>query len=314
MKNKIYKSGLTLFISILSLFTLGAQEEVVEAPLEFRPDLSEWLFFFIILVVVVAALVAIYKIMELLIRMREIKIYEKHGLTEYLAEKDANKGPWWQRFSRRMTDAVPVAQEKDILLDHNYDGIRELDNNLPPWWLYGFYVSIAFSIFYVIFFHFTPYAISSSEEYDREMARAAVQVEAYLATQADAVDETNVTLLTDEVSLAEGKEIFNVNCIACHLEHGGGNEFSVGPNLTDEYWINGGSIKDVFTTVKYGVPEKGMISWATQMRAADMHKVSSYILSLQGTNPPGAKGPQGELYVASEEAIPDSTAVEAEQL
>ncbi len=300
-----YRSGLIGLLLSIPFITI-AQEETVEIPREFAPHLSEWLFFGVVFMVILAALFAVYKVMELMIRMRELKIYEKHGLEDYIAEKEANKGPWWQRFSRKMTDVVPVAQEKDILLEHSYDGIRELDNNLPPWWLYGFYVSIAFGIFYIIFFHFSPYAKSSTQEYEIEMAEAAVQVENYLSTQADAIDETNVTFLTDEASLSAGKEIFNVQCIACHLEHGGGNEFSVGPNLTDEYWVHGGSIKDVFTTVKYGVPEKGMIAWNTQLRPVEMHQVSSYILSLQGTNPPGAKAPQGELYVPGSEATVDS--------
>lgn len=310
MKNIIrYKIG--FFSFLLSIpFIASAQDEIVEVPSEFAPLLSEWLFFGVVFLVILAAIFAIYKVMELMIRMRELKIYEKHGLDDYIAEKEANRGPWWQRFSRKMTDVVPVEQEKDILLDHSYDGIRELDNNLPPWWLYGFYVSIAFAVVYIIIFHFSPYAKTSTQEYEMEMAEAAIQVESYLSTQADAIDETNVTLLTDEASLAAGKEIFNVQCIACHLDHGGGNEFSVGPNLTDEYWLHGGSIKDVFTTVKYGVPEKGMIAWNTQLRPVEMHNVSSYILSLQGTNPPGAKAPQGDLYVpgTSNDAVVDSLA------
>ncbi|MGA0233687.1 MAG: c-type cytochrome, partial [Saprospiraceae bacterium] len=127
------------------------------------------------------------------------------------------------------------------------------------------------------------------------------------AKQANLVDETNVSLLTDEESLAGGKEIFTTLCAACHLDHGGGALNSVGPNLTDKYWLHGGSIVDVFSTIKYGVPDKGMISWRTQIRPADMQKVASYVLSLQGTNPLGAKEAQGELYE------PESSIVESEK-
>ncbi|MBT8189387.1 MAG: c-type cytochrome [Bacteroidia bacterium] len=313
MKNIAIKNGLISLLLILPVFVI-AQEEVTTTatPLDFSPSTGDWILWIIVFLVIVAALNAIYKLMELLVRMREVEIYEKHGLEKFLEEKRMNEGSWWNRFSRRMTDAVPVTQEESILLDHEYDGIRELDNNLPPWWLYGFYVSIAFSIFYIIFFHFSAYAKTSTQEWELEMARAQEQVDKYLATQADLIDETNVTLLTDEASLEKGKSIFEAQCAACHLNHGGGNSVSVGPNLTDEYWIHGGGIKNVFTTVKYGVPEKGMIAWNTQLRPADIHAVSSYLLTLQGTNPEGAKEPQGEKWVPEENTEEESTTEETE--
>jgi cytochrome c oxidase cbb3-type subunit 3 len=108
------------------------------------------------------------------------------------------------------------------------------------------------------------------------------------------VNESNVEMLIDESELALGETIFTTKCTPCHGMAGEGN--SIGPNLTDEYWLNGGGIKNVFKTIKYGVPEKGMISWKSQLRASDMHRVASYILSLQGTNPPNAKEPQGEIW------------------
>jgi cytochrome c oxidase cbb3-type subunit 3 len=310
MKNISIKKGFAILLGMMPI-ALFAQEVATQEPILSR-HWGDYLLLTIVAIVLIAAIVAIYNLLNLMTRSREIKIYEEHGLTKFLDEKRRNEGSWWNRFSRSMSNIVPIEEEKDIMFDHEYDGIRELDNNLPPWWLYGFYLTIVIAFIYMGVWHFSPYAKSSSELYDIEMEQAAMAVEAFVSRQADQIDETNVELLVDEGSLSEGKELFTVNCVACHLDHGGGNAVSVGPNLTDEYWIHGGGIKNVFKTIKYGVPEKGMISWATQMRPADMHKVASYVLSLQGTNPPEAKEPQGEKWVAEaeSEASVDSTTVE----
>lgn len=196
-----------------------------------------------------------------------------------------------------LSGAVPIEQEEDVLLDHEYDGIRELDNKLPPWWLYMFYFTIAFGVVYVGYFQFSD-GPSQLEEYNAEMALAEEQKAAFLASSANNVDESNVELLADATALANGKEKFETLCIACHAATGGStqNPPGVGPNLTDEYWLHGGGIKNVFKTIKYGVPAKGMIAWESQLSPRQMQEVASYILSLQGTNPPNAKEPQGELW------------------
>ena len=307
MKYIIQKTGLLTSLLLFPIL-LSAQDlaEPVAEKMLFS-DLMSIILTASVVLVGVTAMFAVYKTLDLMVRMRELKIYEEHGLQDYLAEKKANEGSWWHRFSKSMTAAVPIEKEGEILLDHDYDGIRELDNNLPPWWLYGFYLTIVIAVVYMLYFHVLPYGKSSEEEYLAQMEQAEKDVEAYLARQANLVDETNVSLLTDEESLAGGKEIFTTLCAACHLDHGGGASNSVGPNLTDKYGLHGGSIVDVFTTIKYGVPEKGMISWRTQIRPADMQKVASYVLSLQGTDPPGAKEAQGELYE------PESSIVESEK-
>ena len=184
-------------------------------------------------------------------------------------------------------------------MGHNYDGIRELDNNLPPWWKYGFYASIVFAVLYFGYYQmFSDW--SSEQEYVAAMQEHKEVRAAYLARQVDMVNEESVTLLSDAAGIAAGKTIFQANCVACHGADGGGN--AIGPNLTDQYWIHGGDIKDLFRTIKYGVPEKGMISWQAQLRPTEMQRVASYILTFQGTNPPNAKEPQGELYVKPEGA------------
>ena len=197
-----------------------------------------------------------------------------------------------------LSGAVALEEEKDILMDHEYDGIMELDNKLPPWWLYMFYFTIIFGVFYIGYYHFSD-GPSQLDEYNTEMAIAEEEKAAFLASSANNVDETNAELLTDAASIAAGKEKFDMLCIACHAASGGStqNPPGVGPNLTDEYWINGGGVKNIFKTIKYGVPAKGMISWESQLSPRQIQEVTSYIVSLEGTNPENAKEPQGEIWV-----------------
>ncbi len=184
--------------------------------------------------------------------------------------------------------------ERDILLSHEYDGIQELNNKLPPWWVGLFYATIAFAVFYFPYYHIFS-GWTSAKEYAEEMTAAKADVDTYLKAHGGNVTEENVTLLKDEASLAKGKATFEANCVACHLADGGG---LVGPNLTDKYWLHGGSVKDVFKTITYGVPEKGMISWKAKLTPVQIQQVMSYVLvKLQGTTPAKPKGPEGEEYV-----------------
>lgn len=203
-----------------------------------------------------------------------------------------------------LTDSVPLEQEEEIMTDHEYDGIRELDNNLPPWWVMGFYVTIIFAFGYLIYYHVMD-GPSSKQEYIAAMTAAEEKQEAYTESMANAIDESNVVLVTDAGKLEKGKAVFTSVCAACHGQAGEGG---VGPNLTDKYWIHGGGISDVFKTIKYGVPAKGMISWESQLSPEQMQNVSSFILSLQGTNPPNGKEPQGELWEPKEEAPEEEVA------
>jgi cytochrome c oxidase cbb3-type subunit III len=195
------------------------------------------------------------------------------------------------RVMKNLTDAVPVERETEVMTDHDYDGIVELDNNLPPWWVAMFYVTIAFGIVYILHFHVLGTGELQDEEYKTEMAVAQAEIEAYRATMENSVDETNVTAVDDPARLASGKTIFEANCAACHAADGGGG---VGPNLTDEYWIHGGDIKSVFVTIKNGVPSKGMIAWKSQLSPGQIQEVSSYLLTLVGTTPANPKEPQGD--------------------
>jgi cytochrome c oxidase cbb3-type subunit 3 len=203
----------------------------------------------------------------------------------------------WTRLNRKfISDAVPVEHEADVLLDHDYDGIKELDNNLPPWWKYGFYITIIFAVIYLIQYHVVGQGSVQLNEYNEQLAEAELMKAERLKASAGNVDETNVTLLTDAGAVAEGQKAYTEKCMVCHGKAGEGN---VGPNLTDDFWIHGGSISDIFKTIKYGVPSKGMLAWQGQMTPVQMQQVSSFIKGLRGTNPPNAKAPQGDLYSES---------------
>jgi cytochrome c oxidase cbb3-type subunit 3 len=206
-------------------------------------------------------------------------------------------------FAQTMKGDADADQEHDVMLDHEYDGIRELDNKLPPWWLALFYISIIFGASYLLHYHVIGSGPLPAEEYEIEMAFAKAQLEKRLANM-NVIDEFNVTRLTDEESLAAGEEIYIKLCLVCH---GANGEGGVGPNMTDEYWIHGGDIKDLFRTIKYGVPEKGMISWQNQFTPEQMQQSASFMLTFQGTNPPNQKEAQGELWVPETETQVDTT-------
>ena len=219
---------------------------------------------------------------------------------------------WYQTISAKLTRSKQIEDEHDILLDHDYDGIKELDNVLPPWWVYMFYITIVFAFVYLLRFHvFNDY--TQAEEFETDMATARAEVEKYKLTAPDLMDKNKVTLLTDATALAVGKKLYEVNCVACHRADGGG---SIGPNLTDNQWILGGGIKNVFNTLMEGGREgKGMVPWKATIKPSDLQKVASYLLSLQGTNPKDAKAPEGDVWVDENApkavTVTDSTATDS---
>ena len=200
----------------------------------------------------------------------------------------------WKRFMKSMTKAHELGKEEDIMLDHDYDGIKELDNVLPPWWLAGFYITIIISIFYYTQVFFNSEEYSQAEEFATEVAEGKAAVEAYKAANPQLFDDANIVPLTDEASLAKGKELFtSKTCFACHLADLGG---SIGPNLTDNKWILGGDIKSIFNTIsKGGRPGKGMVAWESTISRDERIQLASYIISMQGTQPANPKAPEGDI-------------------
>ena len=191
---------------------------------------------------------------------------------------------------------TPMEKEKDILMEHDFDGIKELDNRIPPWFNYLFYGTIIFAIIYMLDYHVLKTGKLPAQEYQEEMHMAALQ-RAELIKSGALDNENNVKLLTDASALSDGKDVFKTDCVPCHGENAQG---IIGPNLTDRYWIHGGGIKNVFKTIKYGVPSKGMLTWEGKINPREIQEVASYVLSLQGTNPPNAKAPQGQIWEGSD--------------
>ncbi|GAL76144.1 cytochrome c oxidase subunit CcoP [Nonlabens ulvanivorans] len=217
----------------------------------------------------------------------------------------------------KMLGSKPIEDEGEIELDHNYDGIRELDNNLPPWWVYLFYATILFGVVYLTKYHVFDIAPDQAEEYLQEVAVAEKEIVEYKKTAKNLIDVNTVTLLTDASDLKAGKSIFQDNCIACHKADGGGG---IGPNLTDRHWILGGGIKNVFNTISEGGRDgKGMVSWKADLSPSEMAQVASYVMSFQGTTPAEPKEAEGEIWEdpdapkdvapAAPETQVDSTAV-----
>jgi cytochrome c oxidase cbb3-type subunit 3 len=206
---------------------------------------------------------------------------------------------FYKNILNKLTRTKTIEQESDVMLDHNYDGIRELDNVLPPWWVYLFYGTIIFGAIYIVRYQIMD-GNNQVQEFQTEMQEAKVAVAEYLKTAPDMMSKEKVTLLTDATSLAAGKAIYTANCVACHRPDGGGQ---IGPNLTDNYWILGGGIKNVFNTVMEGGRDgKGMVAWKASIKPSDIQKVASYVLSLQGTNPKDAKPTELEAKEWVEEA------------
>ncbi len=242
----------------------------------------------ILIILILTAIVLLFIVLNMYKVIHRI-IAEKEGRT---VEPFSFK-KWWQKESGT---SVSVEKEEAILLHHSYDGIQELDNHLPPWWVKMFYTTIVFSVVYIGIYHIWNITPLQDEEYRIAMEEGKKEVELYQSKTANSIDEKTVKLLVnDSKTVGAGKDIFTGKCAACHGQAGEGG---VGPNLTDEYWLHGGSINEIFRTVKYGVPEKGMIAWQATLKPNEIQSVSNYILSIQGTKPANAKAPQGEKATA----------------
>lgn len=242
--------------------------------------------FALTLIAIEIMVTAMNRVSQALMSEEQKRIWEEK---QALAQENA----WYKRLYRGLTKTKPIEEEGEIILDHNYDGIQELDNSLPPWWLYGFYLTILFGAIYLVRYHIMG-ADSQAMEYENEMMAARAAVEEYKRTAKDLIDVNSVELLTDAADLAKGKAAFETNCIACHMQDGGGG---IGPNLTDAHWILGGGIKNVFRTISEGGRDgKGMIAWKTVLKPAEIAQVASYVLSLQGSTPANPKDAEGDLW------------------
>ena len=300
--NKNNAKNITSVIILLFLSqTILAQGQV--APIIHQATNTYWglgafLFYTLIFVIALELIIlwVLYDNSMDLLGIREIEEAEK------LAKAKLNE----PTFIDKLNASVPIEKEAEIMMDHDYDGIKELDNDLPPWWKYGFYLTIVFAFIYVGYYHIARSGKLQKAEYEEQIAQAKSALEEYKKKSANLIDENNVTLITDKERLESGKKVYLENCLACH---GKNLEGGVGPNLSDDYWIHGGSIKDIFKSIEYGWPEKGMKSWEQDLGAKQIHEISSYIKSLKGTNPANAKEKQGEFYTEEGQITSDSVLV-----
>jgi len=228
----------------------------------------------------------------LLYQVRLFKSLYKMTLTPEQVVEKVEEGITVKKINKLLTDIVDIEDEASILLDHEYDGIQELDNNLPPWWVWGFYATIIFAVVYLFNYHVFKTADLQIAEYENDVARAEIEIAEYRTKMAMNVDEFNVTLMSEESDINVGKTLYAKNCQSCHLDNGRGD---IGPNLTDDYWIYGNDIATVFKTVKYGTAN-GMPDHEKKLNPIELQQVSSYILSLKYAK---GKDPEGELIKAS---------------
>ncbi|MBL0053190.1 MAG: c-type cytochrome [Bacteroidetes bacterium] len=298
-------------IALMLLSSVSAFSQGVAAATAKPNPLPDWVFnpaVYLLGFLFTILLVTVYVLYKVNINLLKAMNHDTEVVAqeELQTETEEEKAPgFMRRIYLRMVDSVPVAHEKDILLDHDYDGIKELDNNLPPWWIYGFYVTIIFGVFYLLIYHVSGAGKLQAAEYQQELAVAAQEKEARMRASADNVNEDNVTALADAELVLKGKETFERLCVTCHLSNGGG---TVGPNLTDDYWLHGGGIKNIFKTITHGVPNKGMISWSSQLSPKQIQQVASYVLTFKGKNVAGGKEPQGDKWVEEVVAAKDTTA------
>jgi cytochrome c oxidase cbb3-type subunit 3 len=303
------KKLISFFTALLGLTTAGFAQAVAEAPAASIWDDPMLTFYvaigFIFVVVLLVLLVAVYMLQVIKVMTRQAAQEKAQKLGVAFKEEPS----LWSKLWSESNDFVPLEKESDIMLDHNYDGIRELDNHLPPWWKWLFYLSIVFAVVYMIFYHITDTLPLPTQEYENELTLAQEQArKLQAANPVAAIDETNVTVVTDAQAIADGKQTFLNNCASCHRKDGGGD---IGPNLTDEYWKHGGDIKNIFTVVRHGVQGTNMIAWEGFISPEKIQNVSSYILTLKGTNPENPKKPEGEIYKPANEIKTDTVKVQA---
>ena len=282
-----------LRVTVLFFIIFGMIEYFIDSG--DRPAFVKFPMINVILLVVLVLLIAIEAVInaadnivyQLLSEEEKAKLVAEANLK--LTEK-----PWFKKLMSKLTRTVPIESEASLLLNHDYDGIKELDNNLPPWWVYSFYACILFAAVYLVRFEILG-ADNQEMELKKELAQAKIEVAEYMKNAPDLMDEKSVTQLTEPADLAIGKTLFENNCAACHRADAGGQ---IGSNLTDDHWILGGGIKNIFHTITNGGRDgKGMISWKGTLKPKEIQKIASYIMSLRGSNPKDAKAADGEIWV-----------------
>ncbi|QOR73043.1 c-type cytochrome [Cruoricaptor ignavus] len=274
---------LTLFVLLIIFFYMFVQSSAF---------LSSPFFWGMVLITVIVAM--INQALGDLIENEQFKKLDDEEKREYLAVKNT---PYFQRLYKAAFKKQTASEEKDILIDHGFDGIMELDNQLPKWWLGLFYFGVAYCVIYLISFFLTDFA-NPIKEYEDEYKMQIAAVDEYMKTVPQA------TLETAEYSadnIEEGKELFQTNCVSCHSDGGRGG---IGPNLTDNYWINQvepSLYKNIFHMVWDGSPNNpSMRGFGKngELTGNDIEKIAAYVYHINQEQAPitpaeGGAAPQG---------------------
>jgi len=305
MNSKGVKTLLAFLFAFVSADLMAQETEVKSSLYESAPIAGMHpAGFYSLFVVLLLELFVILWLCLLILRI----IVKKEAAAAGSVAETVKKPSFFGRFmSEKFLGVKPLEAEKDLLLDHDYDGIKELDNDLPPWWKYGFYLTIVAGVIYMISYHVTHTSKSSLEEYNEEMALAEASVNAYRTKMALNVDESNAVFVTEADKLENGKAVFLKNCAVCHGNEGQG---LVGPNFADKHWIYGNKPGDMFKIVKNGA-NNGMKAWKDELTPVEMQNVIGYIHTFLGTNPPNPKDPQGVLVEDNAEAASASVTADS---
>lgn len=299
-KNKPNAITTTILAMVLGLgsFSANAQDSAAAEPAVAAAPVGFWANLFatapndmlITMLVILVELTVIFVLVRVQIKL--LKAAKP-------VEEEIAKIPFtWARFLEKLGANKATDDVESLDLNHDYDGIRELDNNIPKWWQMAFAGTVLIGIIYLFRMFVTGTLLDQESELARDQKIAAIKMTEYLKNAANNIDENSVTML-DASGIAQGAEIYAKNCVACH---GSVGEGGIGPNLTDEYWIHNGGLKDIFYSIKYGWAEKGMKSWKDDFSPVQIAQLTSYIKSLAGTNPPNAKEKEGTLYQDASEA------------
>ncbi len=280
-----------LFLTILSVSFTG-QAQVTATPSVWDDPLTKFYlvvgFIFVVSLLVLLTLVYLFNVITILAENAAREKAEKSGVV-YQPSPSLFKTVW-----DKLNGFVPKEKEATLVMEHNYDGITELDNHLPPWWKWLFYATIIWGVVYFFAYHVFNSLPLSIGEYEQEVTYANEQMQKQKTTNpGPKIDEATVEATADATQLANGKSTFLNTCSSCHRKDGGGD---IGPNLTDAYWKHGGSIKNIFKVVTDGVPGTNMVAWGSVMSPEAIRNVASYVLTLQGSNPVNPKKPEGELF------------------
>jgi len=280
-------------IIFLSLFVLALTPAFAEDGSLLSGETMNYIGFGAIMLAMITLCIALYMVLKAFRVVAKILLGSEEA-KEKKADKAVSKAERKAARTERINKIFslkPLSEEQSLIIPHEYDGIQELNNPTPGWFMYLFYATMIFAAGYLLIYHVFGVGQLQYDEYKTEMAVAAKEKAAFLAKSADKVDENTVKLTTDAGVLAAGRSIFQERCAACH---GNNAQGMVGPNLTDDYWLHGNKINDLFKTIKYGVQSKGMPTWESQLTPKQISNVANYIKSLHGSNPANPKEPQGD--------------------